>query len=42
MNKKVMSVSFLMVLSGCDFVDFYEEAVHDEDPVYCYQSLGGV
>ncbi len=42
MNNKLMSVGFLMALSGCGFVDFYEEAVHDEDPVYCYQSLGGV
>jgi hypothetical protein len=37
-----MPVSFLMALSGCGFVDSYEEAVHDMDPVYCYQSLGGI
>ena len=42
MNKKIMSVGFVMALSGCGFVDSYEEAVHDQDPVYCYQSLGGV
>lgn len=42
MNNKLMTVGFLMALSGCGFVDSYEEAVFDEDPVYCYQSLGGV
>jgi hypothetical protein len=42
MNKKFMSAGFLLALSGCGFVDPYEEAVHDMDPVYCYQSLGSV
>ncbi|MFP6736168.1 MAG: hypothetical protein VB959_20325 [Rhodospirillales bacterium] len=42
MNKILMPVGLLMVLSGCGFVDSYEEAVYDLDPVYCYQSLAGV
>ncbi|NQV57104.1 MAG: hypothetical protein HQ503_14685 [Rhodospirillales bacterium] len=43
-NKTMPAVSFafLLGLGGCGFVDGYEEAVYDEKPVYCYQSLGGV
>jgi len=42
MNKKLMPIGFMVALSGCGFVDSYEEAVYDLNPVYCYQSLGGV
>ena len=30
------------VLAGCGYVSDYEAGVYDEEPVYCYQSLGGV
>ena len=31
-----------VLLGACGYVDAYEEAVHDMEPVYCYQSLAGV
>ena len=30
------------MLGGCGFVDKYEEGVADYQPIYCYQTLGGV
>ncbi|MFQ5763688.1 MAG: hypothetical protein ACE5GT_02060 [Rhodospirillales bacterium] len=30
------------ILSACGYVDAYEEAVHDLEPTYCYQSIGTV
>ena len=30
------------LLGGCGYVDAYEEAVYDEEPIYCYQSLANV
>lgn len=29
-------------LGACGYVDAYEEAVHDWEPTYCYQSIGTV
>ena len=29
-------------LGGCSYVDSYEEAVYDREPLYCYQSLASV
>ncbi len=28
-------------LSACGYVDDYERAVYDQDPVYCYRTIGG-
>ena len=30
------------LLGGCGYVDAYEEAVYDEEPIYCYKSLANV
>ena len=35
-------IAFLALLSGCGYVDPYEEAVYDHEPIYCYQSLASV
>lgn len=42
MQKNIMSVGFILALSGCGFVDSYEKAVYDFEPLYCYQSLASV
>ena len=42
MRKSYLCASFLALLSGCGFVDKYEESVHQMEPIYCYQSLGAV
>lgn len=34
--------ALLGILGGCGYVDAYEEAVYDEEPIYCYQSLANV
>ena len=30
------------LLVSCGYVDAYEEAVYDEEPIYCYRSLAGI
>jgi len=30
------------LLTGCGYVSDYEASVYDEEPVYCYQSIGGI
>jgi len=32
----------LLTLSACGYVDDYEKQVYDEEPTYCYQSLGEI
>ena len=34
--------AILCISGGCGYVDTYEEAVYDEEPIYCYQSLAGI
>ncbi len=31
-----------LAVASCGYVDAYEEAVHDMEPAYCYQTIGGV
>ena len=31
-----------LIVAACGYVSEYEEHVYDWEPVYCYQSLGGV
>jgi len=40
MWKKVSAGWALGFLAACGYVNKYEEAVYDMEPVYCYQSLG--
>ncbi|MDP6173478.1 MAG: hypothetical protein QGF09_04850 [Rhodospirillales bacterium] len=40
--RKGVILATAAVLSGCSYVDSYEEAVHDREPIYCYQSLAAV
>lgn len=40
--RKGMILAVAAVLSGCSYVDSYEQAVHDREPLYCYQSLAAV
>jgi hypothetical protein len=42
MLKSAKVIALLVALSGCGYVDAYEEAVYDREPLYCYQSLGTV
>lgn len=42
MRGALASAALMTFLGGCGFVDSYEEAVHDFEPLYCYQSLAGV
>lgn len=42
MKKFYLLPTLVAVLGGCSFVDRYEEQVHGMEPIYCYQSLGGV
>ena len=35
-------MGLVVALSGCSFGDSYEKALHDLNPVYCYQTLAGV
>jgi len=38
-----LAVLAVLALSGCtSYESAYERAVYDDEPVYCYQSLGGV
>ena len=41
-NRSAKFVAFLALLNGCGYVDQYEEAVYDHEPIYCYQSLASV
>ncbi len=42
MNKKLLAAVGLLCLGGCGYVDAYEEAVSEYEPLYCYQSIGAV
>lgn len=42
MHTAIKSAAYLLLLGGCGFVNSYEEAVYDHEPVYCYQSLAAV
>lgn len=42
MRGALISAAFVAFIGGCGFVDKYEEAVNDFEPLYCYQSLAGV
>ena len=38
----LVAMAALFALSACSYVDSYEEQVYDEEPSYCYQSLGDI
>lgn len=41
--KAPLAVAAALLMGACtSYVDAYEEAVHDWEPTYCYQSIGGV
>ena len=40
MLKRVFMLAGLLIVAACGYVDEYEEAVYDHQPVYCYQSIG--
>ena len=42
MHKTLKTAALVLFLGGCGYVDAYEEAVYDHEPVYCYQSLAAV
>jgi hypothetical protein len=42
MHKAFKTTALVLFLGGCGYVDAYEEAVYDHEPVYCYQSLAAV
>jgi hypothetical protein len=42
MHKAFITAGLVLFLSGCGYVDAYEEAVYEYKPVYCYQSLAAV
>ncbi len=42
MLKSAKVIALLVALSGCGYVDAYEEAVYDREPLYCYKSLGAI
>ncbi|MBL6957826.1 MAG: hypothetical protein ISR52_02510 [Rhodospirillales bacterium] len=42
MQKALKPMAMLVLLGACGYVDKYEEAVYDMEPVYCYKSIGGV
>jgi len=39
---RILVLTGLMTVAACGYVDEYEEAVYDHEPVYCYQSIGKV
>jgi len=41
MRATLASLAAAAVLAGCGYVSDYEASVYDEEPVYCYQSIGG-
>jgi len=41
MRATLASLAAAAVLAGCGYVSDYETSVYDEEPVYCYQSIGG-
>jgi hypothetical protein len=42
MIRLLLLVGLAAVLASCGYVDKYESWVHDWEPTYCYQSIGGV
>ncbi len=42
MHKALKTTGLVLFLSGCGYVDAYEEAVYDHEPVYCYKTLAAV
>ena len=42
MQKAFKTTALVLFLGGCGYVDAYEEAVYDHEPVYCYKSLAAV
>lgn len=43
LKSAALAVLAILALLGCtSYESAYERAVYDEEPVYCYQSLGGV
>ena len=41
-KRTVKFIWYLALLNGCGYVDQYEEAVYDHEPIYCYQSLASI
>ena len=42
MHKALKTTGLVLFLSGCGYVDSYEKAVYEQEPVYCYKSLAAV
>tara|TARA_B100000315_G_scaffold260553_1_gene322849 strand:+ start:3113 stop:3574 length:462 start_codon:yes stop_codon:yes gene_type:complete len=42
MHISLKTTALVLFLGGCGYVDAYEEAVYEHEPVYCYQSLAAV
>ena len=42
MRKYLVPTFVCLALGACGYVSEYEKGVYDYEPVYCYQSLGGV
>lgn len=42
MRATLVSLAATALLAGCGSLSDYEAAVQEEEPVYCYRSLGGV
>lgn len=42
MHTVLKSAAVLLLLGGCGYVNAYEEAVYEHEPVYCYQTLAAV
>ena len=42
MHKAIKSTALFLFLGGCGYIDAYEEAVYDQEPVYCYKTLAAV
>ena len=42
MRMKLLTLGLTAFLGACGYVNAYEEAVYDWEPIYCYKSIGGV
>jgi len=42
MRMKLLTLGLTAFLGACGYVNSYEEAVYDWEPIYCYKSIGGV
>ena len=42
MRKSLVLTAVCLLVGACGYVSEYEKGVYDYEPVYCYQSIGGV